>query len=83
VPSIDKVNQTTREVEGVRKKAQMALRCGVVILKREFYGYETNKNGYFKLNVNAEDSRLTISFVGFETIRGSIDGITEVTVKAY
>jgi TonB family protein len=82
VLSIDKVNQTIREIEGYVKNSNGTPLAGAVITKKgSSEGTMTDKNGYFKLNVSEQNTRLIISFVGFETREIGIDGITEVTVR--
>ncbi|MFB0948185.1 MAG: TonB family protein [Spirosomataceae bacterium] len=80
--SIDKVNQTTREIEGYVKNLNGTPLAGAVITKKgSSEGTVTDKNGYFKLNVSEENSSLIFFFVGFKTREINIEGITEVTVQ--
>lgn len=82
VLSIDNENQATREIEGYVKNSDGKPLVGAVITKKgSSEGTITDVNGYFKLNVNTDNSRLIISFVGFETREINIEGITEVTVQ--
>lgn len=87
LPSIDNLSvlatdRTAREIEGYVKNSDGKPLVGAVIIKKgSSEGTVTNKSGYFKLNVSEENSKLTISFVGYETREISIDGIAEVTVK--
>lgn len=76
------INKNVREIEGFVKSSDGDPLAGAVITKKgSSEGTVTDRNGYFKLNVSEENSRLIISFVGFETREISIEGIAEVTVK--
>ncbi|MDP5120703.1 MAG: TonB family protein [Spirosomaceae bacterium] len=76
------INKNVREIEGFVKSSDGDPLAGAVITKKgSSEGTVTDRNGYFKLNLSEENSRLIISFVGFETREISIEGIAEVTVK--
>lgn len=80
--STENDKQTSREIEGYVKSSDgRVLPEAIITVKGTRDGTMTDRNGYFKLNVNDNNTMLIISFVGFETREIRIDGITEITVK--